>query len=63
RLSVQGRELPVSKTLDMMAPPLSDKVYALDGFNTGAMTSVGVNYTLIDDGGHYQDGVSQAPIR
>ncbi|WP_353231748.1 fimbrial biogenesis chaperone [Pseudomonas helleri] len=63
RLSVQGRELPVSKTLDMMAPPLSDKVYALDGFNAGAMTSVGVNYTLIDDGGHYQDGVSQAPIR
>ena len=62
RVGAQGHEQPVAKTLDMMAPPLSDKAYPLGSFTHGADASVPISYTLIDDGGHYLEGHATASV-
>ncbi|KMM84160.1 P pilus assembly protein, chaperone PapD [Pseudomonas taetrolens] len=63
RLVAQGHDQPVAKTPDMMTPPLSDKAYSLEAFHLGGSIGLAVNYTLIDDNGHYHDGSAtvQAP--
>lgn len=63
RVGPQGHEQPVAKSLDMMAPPLSDKAYPLSNFTHHADASVAVSYTLIDDGGHYLDGHATASVQ
>jgi len=62
RVGAQGRERAVAKTLDMMAPPLSEKAYPLGNFSLGADANIPVSYTLIDDGGHYLDGHATAAV-
>ncbi|SDT51074.1 P pilus assembly protein, chaperone PapD [Pseudomonas prosekii] len=62
RVGVQGSEQPVAKSLDMMAPPLSEKAYPLANFSHGADARVPVSYTLVDDGGHYLDGHATASV-
>lgn len=47
---------PVAKTVDMMTPPLSEKRYDLDLSAAMGSEATQVNYTLIDDNGHYADG-------
>lgn len=63
RLRLKNAELPVAKTLDMMTAPFSDKVYLLEGFAAPGASTVALSYTLIDDGGHYQDGNATARVR
>ncbi|WP_339434721.1 molecular chaperone [Pseudomonas orientalis] len=62
RVSATGHEYPVAKALDMMTPPLSEKTYPLGHFTDDARASVPVNYTLIDDDGHYLDGHATAYV-
>lgn len=62
RVSATGHEYPVAKALDMMTPPLSEKTYPLGHFTDDARASVPVNYTLIDDEGHYLDGHATAYV-
>ncbi|MFJ2364014.1 molecular chaperone [Pseudomonas sp. NPDC087697] len=56
RLVTGAGEQPVTKSLDMMAPPLSEKRYGLDLSTSTDTGAIQVRYTLIDDNGHYQDG-------
>lgn len=58
----KGNERVYAKALDMMTPPLSDKAYPLAPFSLGHQNNIIVNYTLIDDEGHYNDGSSIVQI-
>lgn len=63
RVGATGHEYPVAKALDMMTPPFSEKTYPLGHFTDDARASVPVNYTLIDDEGHYLDGHATTYVR
>ena len=58
----EGRERANAKTLDMMTPPLSDKPYSLASFSLDVQSKLTVNYTLIDDEGHYHDASTTVKI-
>ncbi|WP_194287760.1 fimbrial biogenesis chaperone [Pseudomonas helleri] len=58
----EGRERAHAKTLDMMTPPLSDKPYSLASFSLDVQGKLTVNYTLIDDEGHYHDASTTVKI-
>lgn len=56
RLVSRGQELPVTQALDMMTNPFSNRSYGLPATSALDALEIQVRFTLVDDGGHYQDG-------
>lgn len=58
RLVSQGKEMPVTQALDMMTNPFSSRSYDIPATAALDVPEIRVRFTLVDDGGHYQDGSS-----